>query len=168
VTSLRYLDAKFHHPSLGASPPNRGNRISCVQNSRKMENRNSVNNSGIGILCSKNSNERLAVPAVAGLLVGFHNEVVGIHITEPRIDGSLLRRKGRRQPLLVHALRIIADKSSRQQQQWRHVRRQPQPLLLRDAIHKPLRGVRLSRLPNELIEINKHISIFSPPAATLF
>ena len=69
VTSLRYLDAKFHHPSLGASPPNRGNRISCVQNSRKMENRNSVNNSGIGILCSKNSNERLAVPAVAGLLV---------------------------------------------------------------------------------------------------
>jgi len=36
-----------------------------------MENRNSVNNSGIGILCSKNSNERLAVPAVAGLLVTF-------------------------------------------------------------------------------------------------
>jgi len=69
VTSLRYLDAKFHHPSLGASPPNRGNRISCVQNSRKTENRNSVNNSGIGILCSKNSNERLAFPAVAGLLV---------------------------------------------------------------------------------------------------
>jgi len=69
VTSLRYLDAKFHHPSLGASPPNRGNRISCVQNSRKTENRNSVNNSGIGILCSKNSNERLALPAVAGLLV---------------------------------------------------------------------------------------------------
>ena len=71
VTSLRYLGAKFHHPSLGASPPDRGNRISCVQNSRKMENRNSVNNSGIGILCSKNSNERLAVPAVAGLLVLF-------------------------------------------------------------------------------------------------
>jgi len=38
-------------------------------NSRKTENRNSVNNSGIGILCSKNSNERLAFPAVAGLLV---------------------------------------------------------------------------------------------------
>jgi len=71
VTSLRYLDAKFHRPSLGASPPNRGNRISCVQNSPKTENRNSVNNSGIGILCSKNSNERLAFPAVAGLLV-FH------------------------------------------------------------------------------------------------
>ena len=69
VTSLRYLDAKFHHPSLGASPPNRGNRISCVQNSRKTESRNSVNNSGIGILCSKNSNGRLAFPAVAGLLV---------------------------------------------------------------------------------------------------
>ena len=69
VTSLRYLDAKFHHPSLGASSPNRGNRISCVQNSRKTENRNSVNNSGIGILCSENSNERLAFPAVAGLLV---------------------------------------------------------------------------------------------------
>jgi len=69
VTSLRYLDAKFHHPSLGASPPNRANRISRVQNSRKTENRNSVNNSGIGILCSKNSNERLAFPAVAGLLV---------------------------------------------------------------------------------------------------
>ena len=34
-----------------------------------MENRNSVNNSGIGILCSKNSNGRLAFPAVAGLLV---------------------------------------------------------------------------------------------------
>ena len=48
--------------------PNRGNRISCVQNSRKMENRNSVNNSGISILCSKNSNKRLDVPAVAGLL----------------------------------------------------------------------------------------------------
>ena len=47
VTSLRYLDAKFHHPSLGASSPNRGNRISCVQNSRKTENSNSVNNSGI-------------------------------------------------------------------------------------------------------------------------
>jgi len=72
VTSLRYLDAKFHHPSLGASPPNRGNRISCVQNSRKTENRNSVNNSGIGILCSKNSNERLAFPAVAGLLVPLY------------------------------------------------------------------------------------------------
>ena len=69
VTSLRYLDVKFHHPSLGASPPNRGNRISCVQNSRKTDNRNSVNNSGIGILCSKNSNGRLAFPAVAGLLV---------------------------------------------------------------------------------------------------
>ena len=36
-----------------------------------MENRNSVNNLGIGILCSKNSNERLAVPAVAGLLVNL-------------------------------------------------------------------------------------------------
>jgi len=69
VTSLRYLDAKFHHPSLVASSPNRNNRISCVQNSRKTENRNSVDNSGIGILCSKNSNERLAFPAVAGLLV---------------------------------------------------------------------------------------------------
>ena len=75
VTSLRYLDAKFHHPSLGASPPNRGNRISCVQNSRKTENRNSVNNSGIGILCSKNSNERLAFPAVAGLLV-INNSII--------------------------------------------------------------------------------------------
>ena len=72
VTSLRYLDAKFHHPSLGASSLNRGNRISCVQNSRKTENRNSLNNSGIGILCSKNSNERLAFPAVAGLLVFFN------------------------------------------------------------------------------------------------
>jgi len=39
-----------------------------------MENRNSVNNSGIGILCSKNSNERLAVPAVAGLLVSKYEE----------------------------------------------------------------------------------------------
>jgi len=79
VTSLRYLDAKFHHSSLGASPPNRGNRISCVQNSRKTENRNSVNNSGIGILCSKNSNGRLAFPAVAGLLVlvTYHWDWVG-------------------------------------------------------------------------------------------
>ena len=29
VTSLRYLDAKFHHPSLGASPPNRGKYRYC-------------------------------------------------------------------------------------------------------------------------------------------
>ena len=75
VTYLRYLDAKFHHPSLGASSPNRGNRISCVQNS-KTENRNSVNNSGIGILCSKNSNERLAFSAVAGLLVYSFGHIV--------------------------------------------------------------------------------------------
>ena len=35
VTSLRYLDAKFHHPSLGASPPNRGKTVfACLQNSR--------------------------------------------------------------------------------------------------------------------------------------
>ena len=34
VTSLRYLDAKFHHPSLGASPPNRGKTaFACLQNS---------------------------------------------------------------------------------------------------------------------------------------
>ena len=70
VTSLRYLDAEFHHPSLGASPPNRGKTVfACLRNSRKTANRNSVNNSGIGILCSKNSNGRLAFPAVAGLLV---------------------------------------------------------------------------------------------------
>jgi len=44
VTSLRYLEAKFHHPSLGASPPNRGKTVfACLQNSRKMDNRNSVN-----------------------------------------------------------------------------------------------------------------------------
>ena len=44
VTSIRYLDAKFHHPSLGASPPNRGKTVfACLQNSRKMENRNFVN-----------------------------------------------------------------------------------------------------------------------------
>ena len=66
VTSLATWTPSFiilvwgHHPLIGAT---------CVQNSRKMENRNSVNNSGIGILCSKNSNERLAVPAVAGLRV---------------------------------------------------------------------------------------------------
>ena len=64
LTSLRYLDAKFHHPSLGASPPNRGKTVfACVQYSRKTENRNFVNNSGIGILCSKNSNGRLAFPS---------------------------------------------------------------------------------------------------------
>jgi len=37
--------------------------------SRTLVKRRTVNNSGIGILCSKNSNGRLAVPAVAGLLV---------------------------------------------------------------------------------------------------
>ena len=69
------LDAKFHHPSLGASPPNRGKTVfACLQNSRKMENHNSVNNSGIGILCSKNSNERLAFPAVARLLVQYRHK----------------------------------------------------------------------------------------------
>jgi len=36
---------------------------------RTLVKRRTVNNSGIGILCSKNSNGRLAVPAVAGLLV---------------------------------------------------------------------------------------------------
>jgi len=87
VTSLRYLDAKFHHPSLGASPPNRGNRISCVQNSRKTENRNSVNNSGIGILCSKNSNERLAFPAVAGLLVPNN---ITLHLDMLRFSNQFL------------------------------------------------------------------------------
>jgi len=30
VTSLRYLDAKFHHPSLGASPPNRGKTVRAL------------------------------------------------------------------------------------------------------------------------------------------
>jgi len=94
VTSLRYLDAKFHHPSLGASSPNRGNRISCVQNSRKMENRNSVNNSGIDILCSKNSNERLAVPAVAGLLVSFYTNIRSEWLcTEYLIETFCLHRK---------------------------------------------------------------------------
>ena len=62
------MDAKFHHPSLGASPPNRGNRI-CLPPWRTLVKRRTVNNSGIGILCSKNSNGRLAIPAVAGLLV---------------------------------------------------------------------------------------------------
>jgi len=86
VTSRRYLDAKFHHPSLGASPPNRGKTVfACLQNSRKMENSNSVNNSGIGILCSKNSNERLAVPAVAGLLVLCACET-GLRTTFPVSD----------------------------------------------------------------------------------
>jgi len=40
ATSLRYLDAKFHHPSLGASPK-----------------------------LKKNTNGRLAIPALVGLLV---------------------------------------------------------------------------------------------------
>ena len=37
--------------------------------SRTLVKRRTVNNSGIGILCSKNSNGRLAIQAVAGLLV---------------------------------------------------------------------------------------------------
>ena len=90
VTSLRYLDVKFHHPSLGASPPNRGNRISCVQNSRKTENRNSVNNSGMGILCSKNSNGRLAFPAVAGLLVFSQIAMItALECKRKRVSGQL-------------------------------------------------------------------------------
>ena len=33
VTSLRYLDAKFHHPSLGASPSNSDKTVfACLQN----------------------------------------------------------------------------------------------------------------------------------------
>jgi len=67
VTSLRYLDAKFHHPSLGHHPLIGATVFPASRTLVKF--RNSVNNSGIGILCSKNSNERLAVPAVAGLLV---------------------------------------------------------------------------------------------------
>jgi len=104
VTSLRYLDAKFHHPSLGASSPNRGNRISCVQNSRKMENRNSVNNSGIDILCSKNSNERLAVPAVAGLLVIIRNEDSSVHRFQLQTASTqqMLQRSVRRSFIIDH------------------------------------------------------------------
>ena len=62
VTSLRYLDAKFHYPS------------PYLPASRTLVKRRTVNNSGIGILCSKNINGRLAFPAVAGtagLLVFF-------------------------------------------------------------------------------------------------
>ena len=89
---------KFHHPSLGASPPNRGNRISCIQNSRKTENRYSVNNSGIGILCSKNSNERLAVPAVAGLLV-LYQTAWQYSDGNPPPNGSVECRWGRQKSL---------------------------------------------------------------------
>ena len=54
-----------HHPLLGATV------FPASRTLVKTENRNSVNNSGIGILCSKNSNGRLAFPAVAGLLVSL-------------------------------------------------------------------------------------------------
>jgi len=43
--------------------------ISCQPDGRPPQPVRTVNNSGIGILCSKNSTGRLAFPAVAGLLV---------------------------------------------------------------------------------------------------
>jgi len=98
VTSLRYLDAKFHHPSLGASLPNRGKSISCVQNSRKTENRNSVNNSGIGILCSKNSNGRLAFPSSSWascfikLNSSKHNQNITQNLTFRPLSEDFIRR----------------------------------------------------------------------------
>jgi len=43
VTSLRYLDAKFHHPSLGASPPNRGKSICLPPELSLLLKRRSIN-----------------------------------------------------------------------------------------------------------------------------
>jgi len=43
VTSLRYLDAKFHHPSLGASPPNRRKSICLPPELSLLLKRRSIN-----------------------------------------------------------------------------------------------------------------------------
>ena len=76
VTSLRYLDAKFHHPSLGASPPPplRRTVFACLQNcyssciscSRSALRYDSINNN---LMNYSWTNGRLAIPAPAGLLV---------------------------------------------------------------------------------------------------
>ena len=65
VTSLRYLDAKFHHPSLGASPPNRGKSICLPPELSLLLKRQSVNK----FRHRYSMLWRLAIPAVAGLLV---------------------------------------------------------------------------------------------------
>ena len=74
VTSLRYLDAKFHHPSLGASPPLRRTVFACFQNcynscissSRSALRYDSINSN---LMNYSWTNGRLAIPALAGLLV---------------------------------------------------------------------------------------------------
>jgi len=79
VTSLRYLDAKFHHPSLGASPPNRGKSICLPPELSLLLKRRSINKfrhrySMLWRLIMYTimwyyTNGRLAIPALAGLLV---------------------------------------------------------------------------------------------------
>ena len=73
VTSLRYLDAKFHHPSPGASPP-----VACLQNcynSRISCSRSAIwftlryDSININLMNYSWTNGRLAIPALAGLLV---------------------------------------------------------------------------------------------------
>ena len=65
VTSLRYLNAKFHHPSLGASPPNRGKSICLPPELSLLLKRQSVNK----FRHRYSMLWRLAIPALAGLLV---------------------------------------------------------------------------------------------------
>ena len=67
VTSLRYLDAKFHHPSLGASPPNRGKSMCLPPELSLLLKRRSVNK----FRHRYSMLWRLAIPALAGLLVFF-------------------------------------------------------------------------------------------------
>jgi len=65
LTSLRYLDAKFHHPSLGASPPNRGKSICLPPEFSLLLKRRSVNK----FRHRYSTLWWLAIPALAGLLV---------------------------------------------------------------------------------------------------
>ena len=67
VTFLRYLDAKFHHPSLGASPPNRGKSICLPPELSLLLKRRSVNK----FRHRYSMLWRLAIPALAGLLVPY-------------------------------------------------------------------------------------------------
>ena len=71
VTSLRYLDAKFHHPSLGASPPVAPYRIclplqncynSCISCSRSALRYDSINSN---LMNYSWTNGRLAIPSTS-------------------------------------------------------------------------------------------------------
>jgi len=70
VTSLRYLDAKFHHPSLRASPPLRRTVFACLQNcynsciscSRSALRYDSINSN---LMNYSWTNGRLAIPSTS-------------------------------------------------------------------------------------------------------